>query len=67
MQGSLYSYFGGKQSPDDKEINKSSETSAPNKKTRRLQELWKDKYRVPVAHWSNTQGLKITEEKVLPL
>ena len=53
VQGSLYSYFGGKQSPDDKEINKTSETPAPNKKTRRLQELWKDKYRVPVAHWLN--------------
>ena len=45
MQGSLHSYFGGKQSPDDKEINKTSETPAPNKKTRRLQELWKDKYK----------------------
>ena len=32
VQGSLYSFFGGKQSSDDKEINTISETPAPNKK-----------------------------------
>ena len=30
---------------DDKEINKTSETPAQTKKTRKLQELWKDKYK----------------------
>lgn len=45
MQGSLYSYFGGKQSSDDKEINTTSETPAPNKKTRKFQESRKDKYK----------------------
>ena len=46
VQGSLYSFFGGKQSSDDKEINTISETPAPNKKkTCKFQESWKDKYK----------------------
>ena len=47
VQGSLYSFFGGKQSSDDKEINTTSETPAPAKKTCKLkfQESWKDKYK----------------------
>ena len=36
VQGSLYSFFGGKQS-DDKEINPTSETPALTKKTRKFQ------------------------------
>ena len=44
VQGSLYSFFGGKQS-HDKEINTTSETPAPNKKTCKFQESWKDKYK----------------------
>ena len=46
VQGSLYSFFGGKQSSDDKEINLASETPAPTKKTRKFQEAWKDKYKM---------------------
>ena len=45
MQGLLYSFFGGKQSSDDKKINTTSETPAPTKKTRKFQESWKDKYK----------------------
>ena len=33
VQGPLYSFFGGKQSSDDKEINTASETPALTKKT----------------------------------
>ena len=33
VQGLLYSFFGGKQSSDDKEINTASETPASTKKT----------------------------------
>ena len=37
VQGSLYSFFGGKQLSDDKEINTTSETPALTKKTRKFQ------------------------------
>ena len=33
VRGPLYSFFGGKQSSDDKEINTESETPASTKKT----------------------------------
>ena len=33
VQGPLYSFFGGKQSSDDKEINTAPETPASTKKT----------------------------------
>ena len=39
-ESSLYSFFGGKQSPDGKEINKASETPASTKKTCKYQEAW---------------------------
>ena len=45
VQGSLYAFFGGKQSPHDKETNTTSETPAPNKKTCKFQETSKDKYK----------------------
>ena len=45
VQGSLYSFFGGKQLSDDKEINTASETPALTKKTRKFQDAWKDKYK----------------------
>ena len=45
VQGSLYSFFGGKQSSHDKEINTTSETPAPKKNTCKFQESWKDKYK----------------------
>ena len=43
VQGPLYSFFGGKQSSDDKEINTASETPASTKRTCKYQEAWKDK------------------------
>ena len=43
VQGSLYSFFGGKQLSDDKAINTASETSALTKKTCKFQEAWKVK------------------------
>ena len=42
VQGPLYSFFGGKQSSDDKEINTSSETPASTKKDASYQETWKE-------------------------
>ena len=45
LQGSVYSFFGRKQSSDVKEINTASETPAPAKKTPKFQEAWKDKYK----------------------
>ena len=45
VQGSLYSFFGGKQLSDDKEINTASETPALTKKTCKFQDDWKDKYK----------------------
>ena len=45
VQGPLYSFFGGKQSSGDKEINTASETTASTKTTPKYQETWKDKYK----------------------
>ena len=56
VQGSLYSFFGGKQSSDDKEINTASETHAPTKITRKFQEAWKDKYKMK---WLRFDGKEI--------
>ena len=42
VQGPLYSFFGGKQSSDDKEINTSSETPASTQKDASYQEAWKE-------------------------
>ena len=45
VQGSLWSFFEGKQSTDDKEINTASETPALTKKTHKFLEAWKDNYK----------------------
>ena len=54
VQGSLYSFFGGKQSSCNKEINRGSETPALTKKTRKYREAWKDKYK-----WLRLDGKEI--------
>ena len=41
-QGSLRSFFGGKQSSNDKDINTAFEAPASTKKTPKYQETWKD-------------------------
>jgi len=45
VQGPLYSFFGGKQSSDDKEINTASETPASTKKPCKLPGGMEGKYK----------------------
>ena len=44
VQGSLYSFFGGKLLPDNKEINTESETPAPTRRHGRINtaEVWRE-------------------------